>query len=214
MRYSTLIPAIVLFTAPLHAQLPHYDHIVVVMEENHSKTQIIGNRLDAPFINALALRGVSLTNMAGITHPSQPNYLELFSGDAQSLLDDGKPGGLPFTTPNLAAALSAGGKTFVGYSEDLPAPGDADTVMTFYPGGQDRYARKHVPWTNWQSTANPRPANALPPSVNQPFSAFPTDFNLLPDVAFVIPNEINDMHSGRVARGDRWIAARLGAYAR
>ena len=51
--------------------------------------------------------------------------------------------------------------------------------------------------------------------MNQPFTAFPTDFNLLPDVAFVIPNELHDMHSGadRVRVGDRWLAGRLGAYA-
>ena len=213
MRIPILLT--VVFTASLHAQIPQYDHIVVVMEENHSRTQIIGNRAEAPFINALAKRGVTLTNMAGVTHPSQPNYLELFSGDSQSVLDDGKPGGLPFTTPNLAAALRAAGKTFIGYSEDLPAPGDASTVMTFFPGGADRYARKHVPWTNWQSSAVPLPTNGLPPAVNQPFSAFPTDFNLLPDVAFVIPNEQHDMHSGndRVRNGDRWLATRLLAYA-
>lgn len=215
VRIPILI-SLVAFTASLRAALPTYDHIVVVVEENHSQTQIIGNAVDAPYINALAKRGVSLTNMAGITHPSQPNYLELFSGDSQSVLSDGKPGGLPFTTPNLAAALIAAGKTFVGYSEDLPAAGDATTEMTFYPGGADRYARKHVPWTNWQSSANPLPPNALPPSVNQPLTAFPTDFNLLPDVAFVIPNEQHDMHSGvdRVKRGDTWLAVRLAAYAR
>ena len=215
VRIPILI-SLVALTTSLRAALPNYDHIVVVVEENHSRTQIIGNTAEAPFINALARRGASLTNMAGITHPSQPNYLELFSGDSQSVLDDGKPGGLPFTTPNLAAALIAAGKTFTGFSEDLPAPGDADTQITFYPGGADRYARKHVPWTNWQSSANPLPPNALPPSVNQPFTAFPTDFTLLPDVAFVIPNELHDMHSGndRVKRGDQWLAARLAAYAR
>ena len=215
VRIPILLSLIVL-TTPLHGALPNYDHIVVVVEENHSRTQIIGNTAEAPFINALARRGVSLTNMAGITHPSQPNYLELFSGDSQSVLDDGKPAGRPFTTPNLAAALLAAGKTFIGYAEDLPAAGDAETVMTFYPDGRDRYARKHVPWTNWQSSANPLPPNALPPSINQPFTAFPTDFSLLPDVAFVIPNEIHDMHSGvdRVRVGDAWLARRLAAYAR
>ncbi len=214
MRIPILLSLFALTTS-LYAALPTYDHIVVVVEENKSRTQIIGNTAEAPFLNALARRGVSLTNMAGITHPSQPNYLEMFSGDSQGVQSNNKPGGLPFTTPNLAAALIAAGKTFIGYAEDLPAAGDADTVKTIYPDGRDRYARKHVPWTNWQSSANPLPPNALPPSVNQPFSAFPTDFTLLPDVAFVIPNESHDMHSGvdRVRVGDRWLAGRLAAYA-
>ena len=110
VRIPILI-SLVALTPSLRAALPTYDHIVVVVEENHSQTQIIGNAVDAPSINALAKCGVSLTNMAGITHPSQPNYLELFSGDSQSVLSDGKPGGLPFTTPNLAAARIAAGKT-------------------------------------------------------------------------------------------------------
>ncbi len=213
MRAPIFLSLIV--ASSLRAALPTYDHIVVVMEENESRTRIIGNLTDAPFINALAKRGISLTNMAGVTHPSQPNYLELFSGDSQGVLDDAKPGGLPFSTPNLAAALLAAGKTFIGYSEDLPVAGDATTVMTYYSDGRDRYARKHVPWTNWQSAA-PLPANGVPADINQPWSAFPTDFNLLPEVAFVIPSEQHDMHSGgdnRVAVGDHWLATRLQAYA-
>ncbi len=202
----------------VYAGLPQFDHIVVVMEENHSKTQIIGNRIDAPFINSLADRGISLTNMAGVTHPSQPNYLELFSGSANGVNHDRIPGALPFTAPNLAAALLAAGKSFVGYSENLPAPGDAATELTtglFNGESRILYARKHAPWTNWQSSADPRPTNTLPPAINQPFSAFPSDFTLLPDVAFVVPNEEHDMHTSHdaVRRGDRWLQARLGAYA-
>lgn len=214
MRYP-ILAGLILFTSTLRGALPDYDHIVIVVEENHSRAQIIGNRAEAPFINALASRGVSLTNMAGITHPSQPNYLEFFSGDFQGVQDNNKPAVFPFTTPNLGAALLAAGRSFIGYADDLPAPGDATTVMTFYPDGGDRYARKHVPWTNWQSSTIPQPPNTLPPSVNQPFTAFPTNFDLLPDVAIVVPNEQHDMHSGpnRVAAGDQWLAQNLRAYA-
>ena len=124
------LAAIALTTSVLHAQLPQYDHIVVVMEENHAARNILGNLTEAPFINSLAARGVSLTNMAAILHPSQSNYLELFSGSTQGVRSNNKPGSLPFTTPNLAAALRAAGKTFIGYSQGLPSAGDATTVST------------------------------------------------------------------------------------
>src|SRR5213593_4577719 len=97
-------------------------HVVVVIEENHSYDQIIGNR-DAPFINKLAAAGALFTDAHGIQHPSQPNYLALFSGSTQGITGDGAVRGTPLTTPNLGAALIAGGYTFAGYSEGLPAVG-------------------------------------------------------------------------------------------
>ena len=223
------LAAVALTASLLHAQLPQYDHIVVVMEENHSAKSILGNLADAPFINSLAARGVSLTNMAAILHPSQSNYLELFSGSTQGVRSNNKPGPLPFTTPNLAAALRAAGKTFIGYSQGLPSAGDATTVSTLrnetvtvpstppisFTRTVQVYARKHVPWTNWQSSVQPQPPNTLPPSVNLPFTRFPSDFNLLPDVAFVIPDQDHDMHNpdDPIAKGDRWLKKHLEAYA-
>src|SRR3954471_10519329 len=85
------------FSAPtLLRALPHPDHVVVVILENKSFGQIIGNPA-APNINALAAEGASVVNspsdpgaiMSGshaLRHPSQPNYLELFSGSHQGVL--------------------------------------------------------------------------------------------------------------------------------
>jgi hypothetical protein len=59
--------------------LPKPDHIVIVIEENHSFAQIIDSP-SAPYLNGLVRRGALLTNSYGITHPSQPNYIALFAG--------------------------------------------------------------------------------------------------------------------------------------
>ena len=176
------------------AAVPRFDHIVVVVLENHAYSQIIG-RSSAPFLNSLADRGAVLTRSYGITYPSQPNYLALFSGSTQGVSDNSCPHN--FTTPNLAGALLAAGHTFIGYSEDLPAAG-------FTGCSSGAYARKHNPWVNF---------GALPRSVNQPLTAFPQDLSRLPTVSFVIPNLDNDMHDGTVAQGDRWLRAHLGRYA-
>ena len=61
------------------SSVPQYDHIVVVMEENKNYNQIIGSSL-APYINALANSGASLTNYHALVHPSQPNYFALYAG--------------------------------------------------------------------------------------------------------------------------------------
>src|SRR5262249_29711128 len=119
-------------------------HVVVVIEENHGFAQIIGNP-DAPFINKLAAEGALFTDAHAVTHPSQPNYLALFSGSTQGVNDDRAVRGTPLATPNLAAALIAGGHSFAGYSENLPAFG---SLKRSTRGG---YARKHNPWSNWQA---------------------------------------------------------------
>jgi len=174
--------------------VPRFDHIVVAVVENHAYSEIIG-RPSAPFLNSLAARGALLTRSYAVTHPSQPNYLALFSGSTQGLTSDSCPH--RYTGPNLAAALRAAGLSFVGYSEDLPAAG--------YPGcGSGNYARKHNPWVNFP---------ALPAGLNQPLTAFPADPARLPTVSFVIPSLANDMHDGTVAQGDAWLAAHLGSYA-
>ncbi len=219
--FPALLFAIAL-TLSAGAAPPAYDHVVIVIEENHSLTQIIGNRTTAPYINQLADGGVNFTGLFSISHPSQPNYLELFSGAAQGVTDDSVPAGYPFSTPNLGAALLAAGRTFIGYSEDLTEAGDRDTASTDLVAGGTTYKlyrRKHNPWANWQdakpsdgSVPTP-PPNQLPWTTNQPFSAFPTDFTQLPDVSIVAPNEQNDMHDGTVKMADDWLAANLSAYA-
>ena len=54
--------------------------------------------------------------------------------------------------------------------------------------------------------------NQVPPSTNQPFTAFPSDYTKLPTVCFVVPNQLNDMHDGSVSTGDRWIKNNMTDY--
>src|SRR5215831_17575674 len=181
----------------LVAQIPGVtppDHIVVVIEENHSFSEIIGSS-SAPYINSLAQQGALFTNSFAIEHPSEPNYLDLFSGSNQGITSDACPVG-PFSVANLGSELVAAGKTFTGFSEDLPAAGS--TVCT-----SGAYARKHNPWVNFSNVAT---------SSNQPFTSFPTDFTTLPTVSFVIPNLNDDMHDGTIAQGDTWLQQHLTAY--
>jgi hypothetical protein len=100
--------------------LPSYDHIVVVVEENHSYSDIIGSG-DAPYLNALAQQGALFTDAHAVTHPSEPNYLALFAGSTFGLSSDDCP--QSFNAPNLASALAAQNRAFIGYSESMPSPG-------------------------------------------------------------------------------------------
>lgn len=172
--------------------IPRFDHIIVVVEENKPYGELVGTS-STPFLTAMAAGGAVLTQSYAITHPSEPNYLALFSGSTQGVSSDSCPH--QFTGPNLASALIAAGDTFTGYAESLPAAG--------YLGcSAGEYARKHAPWTNF----------ALPATMNQPMTSFPTDYTQLPSVAFVIPDLQDDMHDGSIAQGDQWLAAHLSAY--
>ena len=174
--------------------VPRFDHIVVVVLENHAYDEIIGNA-DAPFLNTLATSGAALTQSSAIGHPSEPNYLALFSGSTQGLTDDSCPHA--YSGPNLAAALLAGRLSFTGYSEGLPEPG-------FTGCSSGAYARKHNPWVNF---------GVLPGRINQPMTAFPSNLAALPTVSFVIPNLDHDMHDGTIRQADEWLQTHLLAYA-
>jgi phosphatidylinositol-3-phosphatase len=177
------------------AMVPRPAHTLIVMLENRSYGQVIGSP-DAPFINSLARHGALFTNSHAVTHPSEPNYLALFSGSTQGITDDSCP--LQFHAPNLAAELIAAHGTFGGYSEGLPATG-SDVCAA------GEYARKHVPWTDFSN---------VPASVSKPMTAFPAgNYARLPAVSFVIPNLCDDMHDCPVPAGDGWLKDHIGPYA-
>jgi acid phosphatase len=196
--------------------LPRPGHIVIVVEENHGYSLVVGSD-NAPYINELVKMGALFTNSHGIGHPSQPNYLVLFSGNIQGVKnDDCLQHNAPFTAANLGASLLQNSFTFKGYAQTMPSDGykgceyKISTLTNTY-----LYARKHVPWVNWLGNKT----NDLPDSLSLPMSKFPADYNKLPTVSFVIPDMDNDMHnSGKlganaaIKRGDTWLKDHLDHY--
>ena len=169
--------------------VPRPAHTVVVVMENHSYGEIIGNPA-APFINQLARNGALFTRSFAVTHPSQPNYLALFSGSTQGVPDDSCPH--TFAAPNLAAGLAGAGMSFAGYAEDLPAAGSPAC-------SQGQYARKHAPWTDFSN---------VPGSASKPFTSWPAgDFARVADRVVRDPEPVRRHARLRRCRG-RCLAAR------
>ncbi len=183
-------------TSCLAEKLPRPDHVVVVIEENRSFDQIMDKIKKDSYIHALAKRGTLFTQSYAITHPSQPNYLALFSGSTHGVIDNYCP--FNFTGDNLATALIDKGLTFTSYAEFMPVAG-------FLKCMSGPYQRKHNPVTNWQGSR-------LPASVNLTFDDFPQDFSKLPTVSFVIPEQNNDMHDGSFATADEWLKTHIAPY--
>lgn len=195
MRYLLTLLLALTFAPAAHAgKLPRPDHVVVVIEENRGYSQIMDKRNSDSYIHALLKRGMLLTQSYGVTHPSQPNYLALFSGSTQGVTGNSCPH--DFSGDNLATALNDKGLSFASYAESLPVAGDPVCMS-------GAYQRKHNPVANW-----PR----LSATANLRFIDFPQDFSTLPTVSFVIPDQHNDMHDGSFTDADNWLKTHVKPY--
>ena len=183
-------------TAATSGVIPRYDHVVIVVMENKSIGSIVGNTTDAPYINSLLSSGANFTQSYAVTHPSEPNYLALFSGSTQGITDDSCPH--TFDTDNLGHQLIAAGYTFAGYSETMPSIGYTGCAY-----GSSGYVRRHNPWVNFSDLSS---------STNLPYTSFPSDFTQLPTLSFVIPNLCNDMHDCSISTGDSWLSSHISSY--
>ena len=203
--------------------IPRYNHIVEIMMENTSFSTIIGNSL-APNINALASKYGLATDYFGVTHPSEPNYVANVGGSFFGIQDDNQFYCTPalastdpncagtsvnhtLTAPNLATQLTAAGKTWKGYFQNLPPIPSSGVVMTGpnangpytfkWPSNTDAlYASKHNPFVNFTGTQTAL-ANMVPDT--QLGADLATGH--LPNYGFVVPDQCHDMH-GIGACGD------------
>ncbi|MEQ1733521.1 MAG: alkaline phosphatase family protein [Bacteroidia bacterium] len=207
IHLTNLIVLLLIVNNATAQTLPKPNHVVLVMLENKGYNNIVGSS-NAPYINSL----IGDTNCAlfsdshGITHPSQPNYLHLYSGDNQGVTNDNQPSGTPYSTCNLGASLIGNGYTFKGFSEDLPAVGDP-----IFTAGT--YVKRHCPWAYWIGTGT----NQISATTHQPYSNMPTNLDSLPTVSFIIPNNAHNMHdpfllsSVAISAGDTWLSNNLPA---
>jgi hypothetical protein len=189
--FLVLLPLLVMQQVSAESgMIPRPDHVIVVIIENKSFSDVIGNSM-APYINSLAKQGAVLTNSSGVTHPSMPNYMALFAG---ATLVSGNQCSARFKNkPNLGSELIAAGFTFTGYAEALPSIGFQGCSAK---GG---YAAQHNAWVHFTN---------LPPETNQPFTNFPTDFSTLPTVAFIEPAYT----ARKISISDNFLQQNLSAY--
>jgi hypothetical protein len=87
--------------------IPHLDHVFVIVEENHTFQQVVGNPA-MPFINGLiAKHQISLaTSYFAVGHPSLTNYLELVGGSNFGIRSDNSPDWHNYSClPNIATGI-------------------------------------------------------------------------------------------------------------
>lgn len=179
--------------------IPGVNHIIWVWFENRESTAI--TPATAPFFSSFAAANVNFANFFGVEHPSQPNYLDAFSGSNQGVTNDNHFT-FPASVDNLAKQMAVAGRSWRVYAQDYPGGcSDADTFTGGVdgPGVAGQYVRKHNPAISFESVrldpvqcANIQALASFDPSVN---------------FALVVPNMINDMHDGTTAQGDAFLQA-------
>jgi phosphatidylinositol-3-phosphatase len=190
--------------------IPRPDHVVVLIEEDHSYSQILGGPLlpreiwpvqlpslldIAPHMRQLADHSASFTQAFSVGNNNFLDYQALFSGYVPKQQE--APPGSPLTDPNLASELNAAGLSFGGYAEGLPRAG-------YIGSDKGDYTRSHNPWVEFSN---------VPATENLPFARFPRHYAALPTVSYVVPNEQNNMHSGQVQDADNWYQSNIAPYA-
>jgi phosphatidylinositol-3-phosphatase len=212
VRSGAAKPAPVAKSTPTPAQSPEpastprptptpagYDHIVVIVLENHSFESVIGSP-EAPYLNGFASQWALATGYSGVSHPSLPNYLAMIGGSTFGVTSDCTD--CIVNAPSLPDRLEAAGKTWKGYLEGMPSP--------CYLGSSGLYAQKHNPFiyfdpirTNPSRCAQVVPYGNLAGDFSSPATA--------PNFAFVTPNLCNDGHDCRLSTTDAWLSREVPA---
>lgn len=190
-----LFAAFVFIVANCAAQVPASDHVILLMEENHSYQQVVGNP-NAPYLNSLIKSYGLATNYDANSHYSIPNYFWITTGKYVTLSDGTQA---VFNVDNVTRYLLAAGKTWKAYEESIPYAG--------YTGPtQEPYEKNHDPFAYLSDVVNSSQVMNI-----VPFTQLATDIanSQLPNYALITPNGNDDGHTQNLSVMDKWLSTNL-----
>jgi hypothetical protein len=192
----TLASAVATLAPSADAAFPHYNHVFMLIDENHNYSQIIGNP-HAPVLNALASDYGLATNYHGVADPSEPNYVAMLGGSSFGIADD-EPYFWPNHTiaePNLMSQVEGAGLSWKGYFQGMPYAGYRGYCFPAkcngIPDADTQYVAKHngIPsYANMQTAANY--------AKQTPYRELGSDLasGHAPNLSYIVPDECDDMH--------------------
>jgi phosphatidylinositol-3-phosphatase len=177
------------------------DHVFVIVMENHSYSEVWGTSA-TPYTNSLVANWAHATNFFAITHPSLPNYLDLYAGSNHGITTDCDPSSsCHITGTSLLDEFLAKGLTAKGYFDGMTTPCTLTNPGT-YRAHHDPLIYFDDMWTN---TA---PGSLCYTHV-RPFGDLATDLTsaaTTPNWAFVKPDNCHDTHDCSITTGDTWLS--------
>jgi phosphatidylinositol-3-phosphatase len=183
-------------TVTVQPGVPQFGHVFLLMEENHSYSDVIGSS-SMPYFNSLAQQYGLATQYFANTHPSIGNYFMLTTG--QIITNDDYYIGT-VSDDNFVRHFISAGTTWKSYAEDLPSVG-------YIGGDTGNYMQHHNPFTYFTDVVNSQTElNNL-----VPFTQFATDLanNQLPQFSYIVPNIQDDAHNGTLAQADSWLSTNI-----
>jgi phospholipase C len=175
--------------------VPHYDHIFLIIDENHGFSQIIGNPA-APNLNRLASSFGLATSFFSVADPSEPNYVAMLGGNFFGIADDNAYYVNAVNKPSLMSQLSAAGLSWKGYLQSMPYTGYRGICYPVKCNGvpdlDPLYASKHNGITNFVSiqTSDTEFAKMGPlTQLNNDLAK-----GNVPNFGYIVPDQCNDMH--------------------
>ncbi|NOY98999.1 MAG: hypothetical protein GXP40_07330 [Chloroflexi bacterium] len=184
-------------TATPQANVPDFEHIVVIVFENKEFGTVIGSPM-MPVFNQLAGDYTLLTQHYAVTHPSLPNYLAMMGGDTFEVTYDCED--CFVDAPSLPDLIEASGRTWKTYQEDMPSP--------CFVGSWGNYVQKHNPFIYFDPI---RLDAARCERSIVPITQLDADIaaGTLPNFIFITPNNCNNAHDCSLLIADNWLGAWL-----
>jgi hypothetical protein len=176
------------------AGFPRYDHVFLIVEENHGFSQIIGNPV-APHLNELADRFGLATASFSVADPSAPNYVAMLGGSTFGIADNNAYYLHTVDRPSLMSQLEAAHLSWKGYLQSMPYAGFKGICYpnrcNGTPDFDTLYNSKHngIPYF--------RSVQSSPTEMAKmgPLSALAHDLATNPpSFGYIVPDECSDMH--------------------
>jgi phospholipase C len=173
-----------------------YQHVIVIMDENKSLSDVIGGagsaaRRAAPYLNTLAAECGLATNYRSATHPSHPNYMAVTGGvDTASN---------SVNAPSIFSQVRSAGGTWRVYQGSMAQNCQRHAGFPYKPQHNPGVAYTGLArdCTRWD-----RNLNALEHDINT---------GGVPRYAFIAPDQCKDMEiactsgTNAVTTGDTWL---------
>ncbi|HYY90697.1 MAG TPA: alkaline phosphatase family protein, partial [Candidatus Dormibacteraeota bacterium] len=196
----------------------YFDHVVIVIMEDHGMQDICGrspppclSTAGAPYLAGLANSYAIGSQYLGVTHYSQADYLAMLGGTTDGCSTAGCP--YPFAGQNLVDRLESAGLTWKGYMENQNLASGCD--MTYH----QPYTPEHNPFAGFSDIVNSqtRCANIV---LANPSGCSVTDCPLIndlnsgsaPNFMWLTPNNCDNMHgftggcAASVSFGDSYLS--------
>ena len=239
--------ACLLLAAPAGARtrpfkLPRVKHVFVIVLENQGYEATFGNPAADPYLaQTLPAQGALLQNYYATGHESNDNYVSLVSGqppNAQNqadcpsfddftgavMLESGVETGsgcvYPAEVQNIGTQLTAAGKSWKGYMQDMGNDPNRETAACGHPAvnstdetqkaeAGDGYATRHDPFVYFHSVIDEAaycdahvvalgsPTGAMPAAALKGETGLATDLahaGRTPALSFITPNLCEDGH--------------------